>query len=304
MYGSESTAKEAFEHWMDVLDLPYVIGDFVWTSLDYLGEAGIGRTFFEDEPFSFLGAYPWNQANCGDLDLCGFKRPQSYYRDVLWGNGEPLTITVHYPVPEGKTPKTTYWGWPDVDANWTWPGREGETFQVDVYSACEEVELSLNEASLGVQPATREERFTATFSVPYAPGALKAVGYKDGQPVAECTLRTTGAPAGIRLTPDRDWLKAEAGDLSFVTVEIVDAEGQVCPHADHPVFFTVAGAATLAAVGNGNPASEEAYRGNQRRAYRGRCLAVVKANGAPGEIHLRAQADGLDVAEVVIQVGG
>lgn len=304
MYGSESTAKEAFEHWMDVLDLPYVIGDFVWTSLDYLGEAGIGRVFYEGEPFSFLGKYPWNQANCGDLDLCGFKRPQSYYRDVLWGSGDPLYIAVHYPVPAGKTPQTTYWGWPDVNANWTWPGREGETFQVDVYSACEEVELSLNEASLGVQPTTRAERFTATFTVPYKPGALKAVGYTGGQPVAERELCTVGAPAGIRLTPDRSWLKAEAGDLSFVIVEVVDAEGWLHPHADQPIFFTVMGAGTLVAVGNGNPVSEEAYRGNQRRAYRGRCLAVVRASGAPGEIRLRAQADGLEAAEVVIQAGG
>jgi beta-galactosidase len=304
MYGSESVAKEAFEHWMDVLDLPHVIGDFVWTSLDYLGEAGIGRVFFEDEPFTFLGRYPWNQANCGDLDLCGFKRPQSYYRDVLWGSGEPLYIAVHYPVPEGKTPKTTYWGWPDVDANWTWPGREGETVQVDVYSACEQVELFLNDASLGVQPTTREERFTATFSVPYAPGTLKAVGYKGGQPVAECELHTVGAPTAIRLTPDRAQLIDGAGDLGFITVEVVDAEGQMCPNADHTIFFTVAGAGTLAAVGNGNPASEEAYRGNQRRAYRGRCLAVVKAGGERGEIRLRAQADGLEGAEVVIQVSG
>lgn len=304
MYGSESTAKEAFEHWMDVLDLPYVIGDFVWTSLDYLGEAGIGRVYFEDEPFNFLGAYPWNQANCGDLDLCGFKRPQSYYRDVLWGSGDPLYIAVHYPVPAGKTPKTTYWGWPDVDANWTWPGREGETFQVDVYSACEQVELFLNGASLGAQPTTRAERFTATFTVPYAPGTLKAVGYKDGQAIAERELCTVAAPAGLRLTPDRDWLKAEAGDLSFVTVEVVDAEGRMHPQAAHPIFFTVMGAGSLLAVGNGNPASEEAYQGNQRRAYRGRCLAVVKASSEPGEIRLRAQADGLEAAEVVIQVGG
>jgi beta-galactosidase len=304
MYGSESVAKEAFEHWMDVLDLPHVIGDFVWTSLDYLGEAGIGRVFFEEEPFTFLGGYPWNQANCGDIDLCGFKRPQSYYRDVLWGSGDLLYIAVHYPVPEGKTPKTTYWGWPDVDANWTWPGREGETFQVDVYSACEKVELFLNDTSLGVQPTTREERFTATFSVPYAPGTLKVVGYRDGKSVAEHALHTVGAPAAIRLTPDRSQLINGAGDLSFVTVEVVDAEGRMCPNADHPIFFTVAGAGTLAAVGNGNPASEEAYVGNQRCAYRGRCLVVVKASGEPGEIRVRAQADGLEVAEVVIQAAG
>ncbi|MEA3400637.1 MAG: glycoside hydrolase family 2 TIM barrel-domain containing protein, partial [Armatimonadota bacterium] len=145
IYGSESTAGEAFEHWMSVLELDHVIGDFVWTALDYLGEAGIGRVYFEGEPFSFLGDHPWHQANCGDLDLCGFKRPQSYYRDVLWERGDPLYIAVHSPVPEGKTPALTYWGWQDVWPNWTWLGREGQSFQVDVYSACEKVELFLND---------------------------------------------------------------------------------------------------------------------------------------------------------------
>ncbi len=84
MVGTESTPGEAFEHWMAVLDHPYIIGDFVWTSLDYLGESGIGRVHFEDTDRTFLGEYPWHQANCGDLDVCGFKRPQSYYRDILW----------------------------------------------------------------------------------------------------------------------------------------------------------------------------------------------------------------------------
>jgi len=205
-------------------------------------------------------------------------------------------------VPEGKTPKCTYWGWPEVWPNWTWPGYEDEVFQVDVYAACDKVELFLNDESLGVKPTTREEKFMATFEVPYQPGALKAIGYIDGEPVTPYQIETVDAPAKLRLTPDRDTLKAEAGDLSFITVEVVDQAGRVHPHADHEVFFTVQGPGTIAAVGNGNPVSTERYRGNQRRAYRGRCLVVVKSNGESGEIHLRAHADGLDVAEVVIQV--
>jgi beta-galactosidase len=96
-------------------------------------------------------------------------------------------------------------------------------------------------------------------------------------------------------------LQADAGELSFVTVEIVDADGLLDPNADHTVFFTSKGAGAIAAVGNGNPTSTESYRGNQRQAYRGRCLVVVKANGKSGEILLRAHADGLDAAEVIIR---
>jgi len=225
---------------------------------------------------------------------------------VLWQTGANLYIAVHAPIPEGQTPTLTYWGWPDVWPDWTWPGREGQPFQVDVYAACEQVELFLNGRSLGVQPVTRQERFIATFQVPYEPGILKAVGYTDGRtrpqrPVAECQVKTVGAPLGIRLTPDRSTIEAEPGDLSFVTVEIVDGEGLVHPRAGHTIFFTVKGEGIIAAVGSGDPLSIEGYRGNQRKVYRGRCLVVVKSRGTPGEIHLRAQADGLDGAEVVIR---
>jgi beta-galactosidase len=301
MIGLESVPGEAFDNWMSVLELDYLLGDFVWTSLDYLGEAGIGRVRFEDEKISFLGDYPWHQANCGDLDLCGFKRPQSYYRDVLWQCGAELYIAVHTPVPEGKTPSLTYWGWPDVWPNWTWSGREGQTFKVDVYSACEKVELLLNGRSLGVKPTTRQERFIATFDVLYEPGVLKAVGYMGEQQGAERQIKTAGAPARIRLTPDRSRIKAEPRDLSFITVEIVDQEGLVHPNADPMLFFTIKGVGEIAAVGSGNPVSTESYRGNQRRAFRGRCLVVVMSRGGPGEIRLRAQADGLDGEEVLIE---
>jgi beta-galactosidase len=298
--GTESVAGESFDNWMNVLELAHVLGDFVWTSLDYLGEAGIGRVYFEEDGPSFLGGYPWHQANCGDLDLCGFKRPQSYYRDVLWQSGAKLYIAVHSPAPEGKTPAITRWGWPDVWPSWTWPGRENQPVKVDVYSACERVELFLNDESLGVRPTTRQERFIATFEAPYKPGVLKAVGYAGDQPVAECQVKTVGAPAQIRLTPDRSSIKAEPGDLCYVTVEIVDREGLVHPNADHEIFFTVQGEGEIAAVGSGNPVSTERYRGNRRRAHRGRCLVVVKSQGGAGEIRLHAQADGLDGAEIVL----
>lgn len=300
IFGTESFPMEAFDNWMDVLDMPHVIGDFVWTSLDYLGEAGIGRVHFEGDQAEFLGAYPWHQANCGDLDLCGFKRPQSYYRDILWGVGEKLYIAVHDPIPEGKTPTITLWGWPLVWHNWNWQGYEGKTFQVDVYSAYEQVELLLNGKSLGVKPTTRAERFTASFEVPYEPGELKAVGYSGGQPAGETAIYTTGKPASIRLKPDRPTLKAEYGDLCFVTVEIVDELGRVNPSAENEVFFTVQGPGVIAAVGNANPTSAERYVGNQRKAYHGRCLVVVKTLGESGVIKLRAQADGLNPAEALL----
>jgi beta-galactosidase len=162
------------------------------------------------------------------------------------------------------------------------------------------VELFLNGTSLGVQPTRRGEKFTASFEVLYAPGELKAVGYYGEQTTVECELKTAGPATRLRLTPDRSAIQAETGDLSFVTVEIVDGEGRMHPDADSQVYFTVKGEGSLAAVGSADPQSTQRYRGNQRKTYRGRCLVVVKSNGKPGEIHLRAQADGLEGSEIVI----
>jgi beta-galactosidase len=300
MIGLESTPGEAFDNWTLVEQESYILGDFVWTSLDYLGEAGIGRVVYGDKEARGLGDYPWNQANCGDLDLCGFKRPQSYYRDLLWNVGTQLYIAVNYPSPDGTPGKTTYWGWPEVWPNWTWPGKEGQTIKVDVYSACESVELFLNGRSLGVQPTTPAERLTASFEVPYEAGELKAVGFKGGKAAAETTVKTAATAASIRLTPDRAELNAADDDLCYVTVEILDETGMVHPAADRTVFFTLQGEGSIAAVGNANPATEESYRGNQRATYRGRALVVIKTNGNAGEIRLRAQADGLAGVEVVL----
>jgi beta-galactosidase len=293
--------------------------------MDYLGESGIGRVCFDDEDHRSLGKYPWHHAYCGDIDLAGFKRPQSYYRDVLWNNEDRarLFIAVHTPAPRGKTPHITLWGWPDVRSSWTWPGYEGRAFAIDVYAACDTVELLLNGRSLGVRPVQHagpptlgEEKplsvsrpivpalnLTATFEAPYEPGELKAVGYVNGKAIAEATLMTAGAPAMIRLTPDRPLVPAASDSLCYVTVEVTDKDGRLDPNADHPIYFTVNGEGAIAAVGNGNPVSTERYRGNQRRVFQGRCLVVIKSNGRPGSIHLRAQADGLEPAETVIRAG-
>jgi len=303
MIGTESFPMEALDNWNLVEEESYVLGDFVWTSLDYLGEAGIGRVEYGESIASFLPGYPWHQANCGDLDLCGFKRPQSYYRDIVWKTGTRLYLAVHTPAPEGKEAHISRWGWPDVWPNWNWPGHEGQPFKVDVYSACEQVELFLNGRSLGVRPSGKAERYTATFEVPYEPGQLKAVGLEDGKPVAEAVVETCGEAAALRLIPDRSSLRAADDDLSYITVEIVDAAGRVHPAADRPVYFTVQGEGVLAAVGSANPVSEEPYRGNMRTPYRGRALVVVRTTGKPGEIILRAQADGLAPAEVTLKAG-
>jgi len=300
--GTESFPSMAYDYWEAVERLPYVIGDFVWTAIDYLGEAGIGRVRYEGEDPSFLGNYPWHQAFCGDIDICGFKRPQSYYRDCVWGISKAPYIAVHKPENYGKKTRALLWSWPEVVSSWTWPGYEGKPILIDVYSANSEVELFINGRSLGRKPAGKANRYIASFDAIYEPGELVAIGYERGIEVSRTVLRTAGKPANIRLKPDRGVLKAEFGDLSYVTVEIVDAAGNVCHNATNNVYFTTYGVGSIVAVGNGNPVSEEMYVGNQRRVHEGRAMVVVRANGEPGEIVLTAAADGIPTASVTIRV--
>ena len=172
MQGTESFPKSAFEAWMPVVDNPYVIGDFVWTAFDYLGEAGIGRVIYPGQAGSFLGQYPYTVAGCGDLDITGVRKPQSYYRGVMWGVGPRVAAFVNA-TPQGEAAgEISGWGWRDERASWTWPGSEGKTREVRVYANTPRVRLLLNGRDLGVKDAGRTAQFTATYSVPYEPGAL------------------------------------------------------------------------------------------------------------------------------------
>ncbi len=300
LVSSESFPQLAYDYWADVERLPYVIGDFVWTAWDYLGEVGLGRVIYGPQT-GFLGEYPWLHSYCGDIDICGFKRPQSYYRDCVWGNAGAPYIAVYNPEHHGETPTITLWGWPDVTASWTWPGHVGKLTAVDVYSMDDEVELILNGRSLGRKHAGKANRYVASFEVVYEAGELTAVGYMGGVERSRSLLKTSGAPAFIRLTPDRDVIDAEYGDLSYVTIEMLDAAGNLVPHADHNICFNVGGPGTLLAVCSSDPKTEEMYTGDRRRLYKGRALVVIRSEGVEGDIELTAEADGIPASKLVIK---
>lgn len=303
IYGTETYPKDAYDYWDAVERLPYVIGDFVWTALDYLGEAGLGHVSYGKPTKKFaLMEYPWHQAFCGDIDICGFKRPQSYYRDCVWGLSEKPYIAVYKPEHYGKEVFISLWGWPDVVSSWTWPGFENKPIAIDVYSTDEEVELLLNGKSIGRKPAGKPNRYIATFETVYEPGELVAIGYREGRESSRTILRTAGPPASIRLTPDRDVLSPKFGDLSFVTVELLDSNGNIAHGASDNIYFTASGVGSVIAVGSGNPASEEMYVGNQRRVWYGRAMVVVRANGEKGDIELTASAEGIPSQKVIIKV--
>jgi beta-galactosidase len=211
----------------------------------------------------------------------------------VWNRGEKLYLGVRQPAPEGKLLRVTRWGVYPVYQSWTWPGMEGKPLEVEIYSRAEAVRLYLNGEPIAQRHTTRAERFKANFSVPYAPGALRAVALQGGKPIAEAVLRTAGEPDRLRLTADRASLRANGQDLAFVTVEAVDASGQPHPNAEHRVSFSLTGPGTIAAVGSGDMNNEEPYQGNQRKLFHGKALVVIRTQRTAGALTLTATAPGL-----------
>ena len=295
MFGSESYPLEAFGSWMDVIDNSFVIGDFVWTAFDYIGEASIGwRGYWQKQDF-----FPWNLAYCGDIDICGWKRPQSFYRDALWKENQ-LSVWITPPVPSfGVNPDRQSWSkwhWLDAVGDWNWNGLEGKTLEVSVYSSCEQVELFLNGKSLGKKPTSRLTEFIATWQVTYQPGTLRAVGFNGKKQVKATELRSADEPSQIKLSADRQEINADGQDLSYITVELADRYRHRNPKAENLVSFEIEGPGSIIATGNANPVSLESYLLPQRRAWQGRCMVVVKSDLKEGKITLKATAPGLQPA--------
>jgi beta-galactosidase len=297
---TESFPLEAFEYWTAAADHPWVIGDFVWTGFDYLGEASIGWLGYpHDKSF-----YPWTHAYCGDIDICGFKRPQSYYRDALWKENQ-LSVFVKPPVPSfpinPEKASWSKWEWHDVVSHWNWEGYEGKEIQVEVYSSCEEVEMQLNDKSLGRKASGRENKYTTIWTVPYSPGSLIAKGYKSGNLVSSYELRTAGKPSSIWLRADRDTINAGGQDLCYVTVELVDGNGARNQLSNDPVTFEISGPGIIQAVGSSNPMGTESFTRPHRNAYQGRCLVIIRSGKEKGETVLKATSEKTGSKEIKIQ---
>jgi len=300
--GSETFSLNAFRTWTAATENKHIIGEFIWTGMDYMGESGIGYSL------EAHAKYPANTACCGELDICGFKKTRSYYRDILWDNGTELHVAVRRRMPDGEAFKLSLWGWPVAKSSWTWPyappgwpaSGMGDDVQVDVYSACDEVELRINGRTIGRNTTSKASRYMASWVVAYEPGTLEAIGYRRGRKVASQVIRTAGDPAKIRLTPDRRSITADGYDLSFVTVEVLDSRGALHPNADNEIQFSVKGPGEIIGVGNGDQASVESFQAPRRKAHNGRCLVVVRSARRAGTIELTARSPSLKPAKTKI----
>lgn len=285
MLGSETFADEAYGNYHMAVEKPYVIGDFVWTGMDYLGEAGIGQAALDSVQMKF----PWFNGFCGDINLVGFKKPQSYYRDVLWGRS-PLEVAIEQPTPEGRKWVFSLWGWRNELQSWNWKEYENQPMDVYVYSQAEKVAVFLNDDQIAEQFSTDSAKYIYHFKIPYRPGVLKAIAFNEDQKIAEKRIKTTGPASQIILKPDRESIYSNRNDLAYIEVNLLDENGNLVLDDDQVVSFEIKGVADLIGVGNGNPVEMKSFQADSCKTFNGKAMAVVRPRGDEGNITVTAYA--------------
>lgn len=274
---------------------PHSMGEFMWTGFDYLGEP----TPYGGKDNSTNGYWnadwPARSSYFGAVDLSGFPKDRFYLYQSQWTSKPMIHVLPH----------------------WNWEGMEGQEIPVYCYTNCDEVELFVNGKSMGrkvkgkdktniivdflrYEPKSFDSPYRLSWMVPYEAGNIKVIGYKNGEKINEKSIFTAGKPYQLALEVDRERILADGVDLAYITVKVLDKEGNVCPLADNKVSFIVEGVGRLEAVGNGDPTSTASFQADNRKAFNGLCLAILKASKEKGEISLTAQSKGLKKASISI----
>ena len=308
---SESFSASIYDDFKLAEDHKWMVGSFVWTAWDYLGESGISAPAsgapYQAAAVYQLGAtlgqvpYPWFNAFSGDIDLIGQRKAQNYWRAVVYGLST-IEMMVERPTPAGTQQYAAVFGYRDELPSWTWDVPDGQAMTVHVYTSGDSVTLLLNGNQLATKTLTDADMRVATFSVPYARGELTAIASRNGRQIANKTLATTGQPAAIRLTSDVDTLSTSRGDLAHVLAEVVDSRGQRVPDAVVRISFQVSGAGALIGVANGNPHNVDSFQRPRHWTWHGQALAILRPTKTPGTLGLTATAPGLTAASLTLAV--
>jgi beta-galactosidase len=274
IFGSENNHQ--YSSWAIARDKDYVGGQFLWTGIDYLGEAR---------------QWPNKAHGSGLLDLCGFKKPIGWFRQSLWSDKPMVYICATDNRRWGR------WGIGGIES-WNWP-RE-TAVNVICFTNCSEVSLTLNDKSIGTKKLSDARRGLLTWEVPCEPGVLKAKGFKEGNVVCEYALKTAGPAKRIELLPDAKQIQADGKDVCHIEFRIVDDKGVAVPDAGNELVFEVDGPGNIIGIENGNLSSIENYKDLVHKAYNGRGLAILQSMRKPGAIRLTVSGKGLQEASVQI----
>ncbi|HIT89902.1 MAG TPA: DUF4982 domain-containing protein [Candidatus Merdenecus merdavium] len=299
--GTETFPADIVRLWRIVEENDHVLGDFTWTGYDYLGEAGCG-IFHYDNKENFSSIYPERVAYIGDIDLVGYRRPLSYLREIVYGLRKTPYIAVERLNRHGQVSSKTPWMYKDVIASWTWPGYEGVSSLVEIYSDADEVELLLNGKSVGRKPVGKTHGFTAVYEVPYAAGNLEAINYRNGESAERKSLITATDVTQIHVDLDQKELEATGEDLAFLKIWLADRDGRENLWEKKKIRVGVEGKGKLEALGSANPSSLDRYDEAECETFDGYAMAVVRSGMEEGIIKVTIEAEKCESKSLEISV--
>ena len=303
--GTESMPGDLPKIWPQVKSMPNVIGDFLWTGWDYLGETGIGTWTYGNETATFARPFPELIAGCGLVDITGRPDAGLLVVQAAWGLLDSPQIAVRPLDRAGEKVRRMAWRSTDAVQSWSWAGIERRKAEIEVYSTDDEVELLLNGRSLGRKKAGARARFVACFTADYEPGELVAIGYRDGRETGRSSLRSAKAPI-LTVVPESDRMLADGQDLVYLSIEIADADGIREMLDDDTVTVTVTGPAVLAGLGNARRATEESFVDATHSTWRGSAIAILRSTGEEGAVEavVTSERHGQAIARVsAVSVG-
>jgi len=301
--GSEVFSGHMFyDYWQLVKRSNRVIGNFAWTACDYIGEVGIGSCKFLDNDFdgtiglelAYGDKYPEFVSGTGNLDICLFMKTSGYHRNYVIGRYVEPYITVLPPQYLEKNIVFLPWGWPPTENSWSFVGDEGKLTYLEIFSPDDEIELLVNGYSYGRRAAGEANKFTAHFdNVRYEPGEVEVVSYQKGKERFRTGLKTCGKPTAFKCTIENPEINTKDNDMSFITIEAVDYNGDLVPYAVDSVRCDVSDNLILAAIGSGDPYSLEPFYVNERKLFQGRMLVILKGkHGERGKGIIKISAEG------------
>ncbi len=294
--GTETFHKDLARNWDLVKKYPYVVGDFMWTAWDYLGEASIGAWAYDGSAI-MNKPYPWLTSECGAIDILGNPGAPAQYAAVVWGLAERPFIGVRPVNHPGIRPTRGLWRGTNAVDSWSWKNCDGNQAEIEVFADAYEVELFLNERSLGRK---KIKAYKTLYKVSYMPGTLKAVAYdQNGGKLSERTLTSATGRIGISLEPEQ--ARVKAGELVYVKIHLVGENGVVESNDDKKLSVSVEGG-DLLGFGSANPRTQERFDRGNYTTYYGKALAVIRAGLNSENVYLTVSGEGCELQELSLPV--
>ena len=282
----------AYETIKQQLANPRIAGDFVWTAWDYFGETAIGHVEYNEKKGDFLLPFPYHIANCGDIDICGNRKPQSYYRELAWELTKTPYLAVRHPNVCHMPYFISGWGFYECEHSWCFPGYEGKKCEAYVFADCDEVALYINNKEIARQKKTPNGVYK--FETIYTPGAIFAEAIIDGKVVGTHEIKTEGSAKSLVLKKEKSYTNT---DIVYVDLEIQDGNGNICTQEARDVAFTITGGVVLATA-SGNLTTDHMYTSSQCKTEKGKALVIIKKTSQ--SVTLTAEAKGLKKSTVEI----